>query len=468
MGLWRRGGGAKKSTQVMTDIAGQAGKLGIEICDIAGHVEEVAARLQRQADVFQELRRTASHTAEGNQRIADAARHARQVAQQASSEVAGSRKTADASLQTIHGLAEGVAGMEQEIGGLSEALLHVGKVAEGISVIARQTHLLALNAAIEAARAGPAGRSFAVVAAEVKHLAAQTGEATQQIETTLATLAARAERLMAESGANMARAAQVREGTHAIGTVIELAAQALTAFDEQASRIADASEAIETECVSLSEHVEQMAGEVARSADNMAQARSRINGCLSVSESLIGLTAGAGVKTGDTPFIDTVQQAARRVGKLFEAALAQRAISEEAIFDRTYEPIAGSDPPQFMTRVTAFTDRALPEIMEPLLELDERVVACFAVDENGYVPTHNLKYSSAQTNDPLWNAAHCRNRRIFDDRTGSAAASNTRPFLLQTYRRDMGGGEFALMKDVSAPIFIHGRHWGGVRMLYRV
>ena len=67
----------------------------------------------------------------------------------------------------------------------------------------------------------------------------------------------------------------------------------------------------------------------------------------------------------------------------------------------------------------------------------------------------------------MWNSANCRNRRLFNDRTGAAAGSSTRPFLLQTYRRDMGGGEFVLMKDVSAPITVNGRHWGGFRIGFK-
>jgi methyl-accepting chemotaxis protein len=88
---------------------------------------------------------------------------------------------------------------------------------------------------------------------------------------------------------------------------------------------------------------------------------------------------------------------------------------------------------------------------------------------NGYLPTHNHRFSQPQRRgDPVWNAAHCRNRRIFDDRVGLAAGRSTRPFLLQSCRRDMGGGNFALMKDVSAPIFVQRRHWGGLRLAYRV
>jgi len=96
------------------------------------------------------------------------------------------------------------------------------------------------------------------------------------------------------------------------------------------------------------------------------------------------------------------------------------------------------------------------------------VVFCAAIDRNGFLPTHNRKFSQAQGPDPVWNAANCRNRRMFNDRVGLAAGRNTKPFLLQTYRRDMGGGQFAQMKDVSAPVFVQGRHWGGVRIGYKI
>jgi len=55
-----------------------------------------------------------------------------------------------------------------------------------------------------------------------------------------------------------------------------------------------------------------------------------------------------------------------------------------------------------------------------------------------------------------------RTKRIFDDRTGIRAAQNTSPFLLQTYMRDTG----EIMNDMSTPIIIDGRHWGGVRIGY--
>jgi methyl-accepting chemotaxis protein len=162
-----------------------------------------------------------------------------------------------------------------------------------------------------------------------------------------------------------------------------------------------------------------------------------------------------------------VRDAAQKITGIFEQALDKGVLSMADLFDETYAPIAGSNPAQVMTRFVNFTDRVLPEIQEPILGLNSRIVFCAAIDRNGYLPTHNKKFSQPQGTDVAWNTANCRNRRMFNDCVGLASGRNTKPSLLQTYRRDMGGGVFALMKDASAPIVIRGRHWGGFRMGYK-
>ncbi|OYD78379.1 UNVERIFIED_ORG: methyl-accepting chemotaxis sensory transducer [Burkholderia sp. CF145] len=461
----RRSGG---TLSVVGDIAAQAGKLGIEICDVSGHIEEVATRVERQADVCQTLRQSAAATLTGNHRIAAAAREMRTVTAQAAGDVETSRQTLEASLSDIHGLVEGVTVIESQIGALRAALSHVSRVSEEISLIARQTHLLALNAAIEAARAGEFGKSFAVVAAEVKTLSAKTAQATGQIETTLAQLTEQTERLITEGAENTARAQRVREGTRMIGDVVHSTGHAITQLHAEANQIATLSGEIEEQCNAFESQVLDIATDVEHSGENFVQAKNRLGNLLGVSENLIELTAATGVATADTPFIDAVEQAAAKAGKLFEAAVARGELTMNDLFDDRYVPVPGTNPQQFMTRFTDLTDRVLPLIQEPMLELDPRVAFCAAVDARGYLPTHNLKFSQPQRGDPVWNAANCRNRRMFNDRTGLAAGTSTKRFLLQTYRRDMGGGEYALMKDASAPIFVNGRHWGGLRIGYRI
>ena len=165
--------------------------------------------------------------------------------------------------------------------------------------------------------------------------------------------------------------------------------------------------------------------------------------------------------------ITLVQDIAGQICQAFERAVQTKKISLRDLFSDVYTPIKGSDPAQVVTPYTTLTDAVLPDIQEPILSRDERIVFCAAVDKNGYLPTHNKKFSQPQGADPVWNAANARNRRIFDDRVGLKAGRNERPFLLQVYRRDMGGGNFVMMKDLSAPIRVQGRHWGGVRLAYK-
>jgi methyl-accepting chemotaxis protein len=188
---------------------------------------------------------------------------------------------------------------------------------------------------------------------------------------------------------------------------------------------------------------------------------------LDTSEGLLAMIADSGVETSDAPLIRVVVETARRISQTFEAAIERGEIGIEQLMDEKYRVIPGTDPKQYLTDYVEFTDRVLPAIQDPLQKSDPRIVFCVAWAKGGYLPTHNPNYRQKQGKDPVWNNANCRNRRLFNDRAVKKVAANTRPFLVQTYRRDMGGGNFVLMKDVSSPITIRGRHWGAFRMGFR-
>jgi len=168
------------------------------------------------------------------------------------------------------------------------------------------------------------------------------------------------------------------------------------------------------------------------------------------------------------PLIGRAQSVARRIGETFEAAVAEGRISMQELFDTDYQPIPDTNPVQFRSRNLDFLESVLPAIQNPLLEEDPKIAFVGAVDLNGYLPVHDPRFSQPQRKgDYEWNVINCRNRRILDDRTGLSAARNTRPYLIQSYPRDLGGGRVVIRKEIDAPIYVNGRHWGALRCSFK-
>ncbi|WP_269582685.1 methyl-accepting chemotaxis protein [Roseibium sp. Sym1] len=167
--------------------------------------------------------------------------------------------------------------------------------------------------------------------------------------------------------------------------------------------------------------------------------------------------------------VERVQSGAARIAAAMEDLIARRQLTIDDLFDTDYQPISGTNPQQVSTRALVHLEKILPDIQEDILGKGNGMAFCAAVDRNGYLPVHNLIYSKPQKpDDPAWNTANCRNKRIFDDRAGLSAARNTRPFVIQSYARDMGGGNIVWMKEIDAPIIVQGRHWGGFRTAYKL
>jgi len=169
------------------------------------------------------------------------------------------------------------------------------------------------------------------------------------------------------------------------------------------------------------------------------------------------------------PLIERAQAFATELSALMADALAGGLVSEADLFDVDYVAFPDTDPQQYGNRALPLLEQILPGTMASTLASDPRLLFTVPIDRNGYMPVHNAAQALPQrSGDPVWNASHARNRRIFDDRAGIAAARSVRPFLVQSYLRDMGGGVTEMVREVDAPLRIDGRHWGGVRMAYRM
>ncbi len=153
---------------------------------------------------------------------------------------------------------------------------------------------------------------------------------------------------------------------------------------------------------------------------------------------------------------------ARQYGDFFDNAIDSGLMTVSDAFDRNYVEIKGYDfggKPKYHTRYDAFTDRAVLVFQDKFLDHKDFLFAV-GVDVNGYLPTHNTRFQKQVTGDPAADLAGNRTKRKFDDAVGIAAAKNTEPTLVQVYSRDTG----ETMWDVSAPIFVKGKHWGGFRV----
>lgn len=421
--------------QAVQSIAQAASRLGRDAAEVRGLIEDSNQVNQRQVQALQTL---------GSQ-LGEVQR-----AQ------GGIGTTTTESLKAVERARAAVEQVGTEVGGIVDTLRQVAAAAGQITQIALQTRLVAFNASVEAGRAGEAGRGFGVVADAVKDLSAKVEASSKQIMSTVAELDQRV-------GA-LAREIQLREGEAPQGAFH----RALAEVQGGVGSISAAAVQSRTICDGLNEQMVAIDREMQRSSQTLGSATARSEAFLKVSENMIEVVADCGIDTDDTPYIRGVQEAASQISKLLEDALRTNTIAVADLFDENYQAVPGTNPAQHTTRFVALADRLFPQVQERLLTLNQKVVYCIAVDRNGYVATHNRQYCNPQrSNDPVWNTANSRYRRIFNDRTGLASARNTRPFLLQTYRRDMGGGNFVLMKEAAAPITVNGRHWGGVRLAFQ-
>ena len=428
---------AANPAEVVQRLSGQVSNIGRDAAETRGVIEDTQKIVAAQLDAMKLLHLDLGRVQDTQKAIGEATGASRDAVVRARQQV------------------EQVA---CEVDGIVDVLHQVANAAGDIGQIALQTRLVAFNASVEAKRAGEAGRGFGVVADAVKDLAGRVEVSSRTIMGTLDDLDRRIEAFSRDIRVDPSAERQKQGQIHRAFADVETAVHRIDAA-------ADISRTIAQEVI---DKTQRLGHEIQGAIGGLDTAMQCSNRFLVVSERLIDDLAGCGVETEDTPLIRMAQAAAQRIVSLLEQALTSGQIDRNALFDEQYVPIPQTAPPQFLTRFVPLADRVFPEVQEQVLTSGNKVVYCIAVDRNGYVATHNRIYCQPQRlGDVVWNTANSRYRRIFNDRTGLASARNRRPFLVQTYRRDMGGGSFVLLKEVAAPILVQGKHWGALRIGYR-
>lgn len=454
------GGGTAPFIEQMGD---EVDHIMIGAAETSYFVDSIKKKVDLDLQTTEDIVDRAQETARTTDQIAANAERASKVAADVRAESVAGRAEVDQGLRQISNARQDAQVASEVMSKLQDKSRRIHVITEVINEIAARTNLLALNAAIEAARAGEHGRGFAVVAGEVRQLAQRTKSATDDIGVMVREINEEAERAAAGMTALTKKVSEAALNVERVHTFLGNIERSSAASESEIQQIASASR----------EHVDSthvIADAISRIRDGMLATEEELPRAATSAmvlsergEMLFEVLSDSNAKTSHDEIRALAQQAARDVGKAFEHAIANGQITEAALFDRTYKPIPNTNPEKHKTAFDAFTDRILPAIQEPILERMPQVAYAGAVDNNGYFPTHNRKFSKPLTGNYDVDLVNNRTKRIFNDRTGARCGSNTKPFLLQTYKRDTG----EVMHDLSAPIYVNGKHWGGFRVGYR-
>jgi methyl-accepting chemotaxis protein len=218
-----------------SQLASASEELSVVTEDATRGLQQQSQEIEQAATAVNQMTAAVEEVASNAVATSEASRESDRIARQG-------REQVRATVTAIEALANGVAGNAEEVGQLAQQVHDISKVLDVIGSIAEQTNLLALNAAIEAARAGEAGRGFAVVADEVRALAHRTQSSTQEIEQMIVAIRSGAERAVQGMQHSDAQARSTLDGAHAAGEALEAIAGAIGQINERNLVIASASE----------------------------------------------------------------------------------------------------------------------------------------------------------------------------------------------------------------------------------
>ncbi|MCQ9422040.1 methyl-accepting chemotaxis protein [Pseudomonas sp. LJDD11] len=248
----------------MTEVTSQLTGLVAEVSSQAQRSEQAMERQRYETD---QVATAINQMSAAAHEVASSAQNASNAAQQTDEQGRTAKRVVDGSIVQIHSLVEDIRKSGVSLDSLQQDVGSIVSVLGVIRSIAEQTNLLALNAAIEAARAGEAGRGFAVVADEVRALASRTQQSTQEIQGMIDRLQSGTQ----EAVSAMRRSSEAGEGTsvqaNEAGRSLVTIGELIATINAMNAQIASAAE----EQTAVAEEINRSVHQIAVAVDSVAE-----------------------------------------------------------------------------------------------------------------------------------------------------------------------------------------------------
>ncbi len=435
-------------------------KAGIRIAVGSAHVLKAVDLAGQKTSQQKEISdQVAVSSSDSNIAIQEIAENAHYVSEHTSSNLTRVRT----SFEELEAVARKVESINRTVTSFSTTIEELNHSSAGIMEIigvinnmSDQTNLLSLNATIEAARAGEHGKGFAIVAEEVRSLAKQIKPATEDISLKINNMMATVDKTKAESNT-------IIDASMEVGTIVNETAVSFKSmigdFEETNDQLLKIAAAIEELSLTNAE-INNKVGEINTLSHevftDMSASGTTVRGLTEITEKMQEKVAH--YRTGRGMLDQIIPMVRRQRDHIQEIlqAMSQRGIN---IFDENYRSVPNTNPQKF---TAAFTDPLIKELqtyLDKTLKEIPGCIYCIPVDRKGYLPVHHSHVSRPMTGNYEVDLLQSRNMRFFfSSQCDIRRATNTTPMLFQTYMRDTG----EVMNDLSMPITVNGRHWGGL------
>ncbi len=442
--------------QVIAELRGSGTEIAVGAARLNLCIGQAAGSARRQRELTGEILASSRRVGEAVDRVAG---HAKSIgtATEANLAAIGARQEElSETTRNIREVSERVGAFAGTVEELSHHSMQIRDIGQLINDISDQTNLLALNAAIEAARAGEAGRGFAVVADEVRKLS-------EKVKSATAVITSNSETMLDLVRSTEAETRQICTDSGRAHEVVQRSAESFSAMlgglrqmNEQLLDVTGAIERIHEDNAGMN----ALVGEVTELA---AEVTGRMDESSSVSEVLRDHTEmlhmlSSRFRLGDSAYDSLISAGERHRDAVASYLQAKSATLD--VFDTRYQPIPGTSPQKYNTSYDRAVERDLQEMYETLLTEVPGVAFCGGFDANCYMPVHNRRFSEPPNGDPQHDLAFSRHKRIYDDPACRRALASREPMLLQTYVRDTG----EVLCDLSFPIVVGNRRWGVFRV----